>query len=104
VNEDDESDYAAALRCVQRFIAQQGYKRGKRKGIYRLSSAHALLRDDYVLKMAVDPVFQTRRKVYMDEGYIHHHHDCHQDALYDPTDPIVTIEKHKGDVSVSSRQ
>jgi hypothetical protein len=83
-----------ALGCSH--ARRQGYKRGKRKGVYRLSAAKAVLRDDYVLKMAVDPDFRGRRKVYIDESYIHHNYSRHQDSLYDPTDPNSTVERHKG--------
>jgi transposase len=93
----NEADRRAAIRCVQRYLAKEGYKRGKRKGAtYRLSSANAAARDEYVLRMAVDPATTNRRKVYLDQSYVHHNYSSHNDSLYDPTDPLTTKAKHKG--------
>ncbi|RHY16035.1 hypothetical protein DYB25_013836, partial [Aphanomyces astaci] len=92
-------DYAACLRAVQVFLANQGYERGKRTSTtaYRISKAHEEARDAYVGIMVPTVTHVPRRPVvYLDESFIHHHYSRHSDSLYDPTDDVTTKPKHKG--------
>ncbi|RHY88362.1 hypothetical protein DYB35_009375 [Aphanomyces astaci] len=92
-------DYAACLRAVQVFLANQGYERGKRTSTtaYRMSKAHEEARDAYVGIMVPTVTHAPRRPVvYLDESFIHHHYSRHSDSLYDPTDDVTTKPKHKG--------
>jgi len=77
----------SALRSVQRFLQRKGFERGKKKGAmnYHLREEYKRKRDEYVYRMVIDKPTQSRRKVYMDESYIHHH-KRHNDSLYDPND------------------
>ncbi|KAE8962921.1 hypothetical protein PR001_g29544 [Phytophthora rubi] len=92
----DDAATAAALRTVQRFVTSCGCKRGKRKGsTYRLSVENEAKRDSYVQLMTSESADHFRT-VYLDESYIHHNYSSHNDSIYDPTDPNVIKEKHKG--------
>ncbi|ETV80380.1 hypothetical protein H257_06689 [Aphanomyces astaci] len=73
-------DYAACLRAVQVFLANQGYACGKRTSTtaYRMSKAHEEARDAYVGTMV--PTVTMPLVV----------------RLYAPTDDVTTKPKHKG--------
>nr|CCA14707.1 hypothetical protein ALNC14_008500 [Albugo laibachii Nc14] len=90
----------AGLRAVQRVLISNGYKRGKKKGSqpYRLKAEIMLKRDNYVMRILQENKNKTRRKLYMDESYIHQSYCRHDDSLYDPNDEqdLTTIGKHKG--------
>nr|CCA27832.1 AlNc14C727G12452 [Albugo laibachii Nc14] len=77
------------LRAVQRFLISNGYKRGKKKGSqsYRLKAEIMLKLDNYVMRILQENKNNTtRRRVYMDESYIHPNNCRHDDSLYDPND------------------
>ena len=93
---------AAAHRALHRFLKRSGYKSGIRKG----SSLHVkeklvLARDEYLTIF-----FQNRRKspenrlreVYIDESYVHQHHNLFGSSLYEPNDELddAPRQKHKG--------
>lgn len=94
---DGDKARAAALRAVQRYLDDQGFSRGKRTGrvMYKQKPEVLLQRDRYVLRVL--ELRESRRFVYMDESYCHHHHKAHTDSLFDPTDARpVPKDQHKG--------
>jgi hypothetical protein len=100
VNCSDKKSVNAALRSVQRFLKNLGYKRGKKKGTmcYRMKQENIQKRDAYVLRMVGENASGTRRIVYMDESYIHKNYQRHDDSLFDPNDEqdLETKAQHKG--------
>jgi len=99
VNREDKKSVNAALRSVQRFLKNLGYKRGKKKeSSYRLKEEHIRERDAYVLQMIRANLAVTRRIVYMDESYIHKNYQRHDDSPFDPNDEqdLEMKEQHKG--------
>jgi transposase len=97
VVKDTPKQTAAALRATQRYAKGMGLKRGKRRGqkIYLENPDLIVARDTYVTRAR--QLAKTRRFVYTDESYIHHHYKCHDDSLFDPSDKRpAPKEKHKG--------
>ena len=99
-NLDDQKSNAAGLRATQRFLKENGYGRGRKKGAqnYRLKEDILLKRDTYISLMIEANDKNTRQVVYMDESYINKNYACHEDYLYDPNDEqdLTTIATHKG--------
>jgi len=84
---DDEKDFKTALRLVQRYIVRIGWKRGNVRGCttYKEKEENITKRDRFIAKM-LSGEYQKKRKVYMDESYIHNHYALTTDSIYDPED------------------
>jgi transposase len=88
---------ASCLRSVQRYLNWLGYVRGERSGqkTYREREEILARRDSYVIDMLA--LTKTKRIVYLDESYVHHHYQSHQNTLHDPQDDRpLPKNKHKG--------
>jgi len=100
VDRESKKDVNAALRLVQRYLLQLGYKRGKKKGMqnYKLREENLWKRDEYVQFMTAVNQDPTRRVVYIDESYIHKNYQRHDDSLFDPNDEqdLEVKALHKG--------
>lgn len=61
---------------------------------YGLKEHVEMIRDKYIHKMTTE---KGKRKVYMDEIYIHKNYCRHNDSLYDPNDEqdLTTVAIHK---------
>ena len=96
----DQKSKTAGLCATQRFLKENGYRKGRKKGAqhYRLKEEILLKRDAYVQLMIKANGRKNRRIVYMDESYIHKNYARHEDSLYDPNDEhdLTTIVTHKG--------
>ncbi|ETV98931.1 hypothetical protein H310_08418 [Aphanomyces invadans] len=95
---------AGIIALVQVYLEKLGFKRGKQRGhaTYKVSSAHAALRDVYIDRMT--DLSPDTPVVYLDESYIHHHYARHDDNLYDPSDDAPLKEKHKGHIFEGSKR
>lgn len=103
VDSNNRKDSSTALRGVQRFLNQQGYRRGKKKGGFAIREKEALInkRNKYLDELIINrkkPPSEQMREVYLDESYIHHHYKRTDESIYDPSDEqdLVVRELHKG--------
>ena len=89
--------YRHTLRTVQNFINRLHLRRGKRKGkiIYKERAENIRKRDRYIKKVL--DLRDSRRFVFTDESFIHHHYRGNDDSIHDPEDDRPTPKaKHKG--------
>ena len=93
------SDWKAALRCTQQWLAKNGFQRGKRRGCVKMNPEHVERRDQYlkaILTNRSKPVGQRRKEIYTDESYIHYHHRGEKDVLHHLPNPKESKAPHKG--------
>ena len=88
VDRSSKKEVKAAVRAVQRFLVNKGFRRGKKKGTFNLHLKEhiTIMRDNYIVRMTEENEKRARRIVYMDESYIHKNYSRHEDSLYDPND------------------
>lgn len=100
VEHDSAKAVSAAVQSVRRYLHFLGYKRGRKRSStsYRLREENVGKRDEYLSLMKHIITAREQRVVYLDESYVHHNYDRHDDSIFDPSDEqdIQIVVKHKG--------
>lgn len=79
------------IRAVQRFLARNGFKYGSIRGHKTWEEKQKLIdeRTSYIRTLLENRnalIHLRRREVYLDESYVHHHHQM-QKSWHDPSNP-----------------
>ncbi len=78
----------SAIRCVQRFLVHNGFKRGKRSA-GNLQNSHIIWRNRYLrvlMQNRTKPERERFREFYLDKSYIHQHFSRLGFSVWDPND------------------
>ena len=91
ISDNKNKNYKSALRAVQRYLSNHGFKRGLKNNKIAIAEKQSLVdkRNEYIhilFENRKQDINNRLREVYLDESYIHHHYRYHNNMLYDPND------------------